>query len=318
MNWLNLTDRCIEALLLAQAEARFLGDVEVGTEHILIGLVVGGKTVGAQILAEQGLDQASIRGYLTALRHSVELPSASRQKFSAEAEASVVLAIEEAKLAGAPQVTTDHLFLGLLKQEEGAAARILRGLGLELTAFMQKLRQESNPRPVAQEPALVSGESVLRLLDDLQVALERLVGSLIDALVRNEWSVRWPRLELDEDALPSEAEAYPVSSLVEMILSRGIAARAVQIVLEPRDSTLMIRYVFRGGSSEQVEAPKVFKDILPFNVMRRASLNPMEKGRELQGDMVFAHRGRHHHLRVHSEPIHKGVKLCIQVLNQAA
>ena len=91
MNWVNLTDRCVEALLLAQAEARLLGDAEVGTEHVLIGLVLGGKTVGAQILEAAGVDAAVLRAfrgecslatYLTVVARRVIVREMSRRRMA--------------------------------------------------------------------------------------------------------------------------------------------------------------------------------------------------------------------------------------------
>lgn len=317
MNWVNLTDRCIEAMLLAQQEAKFLSDPHVGTEHLLIGLVAGGKTVGAQLLASMGVDQAVLRAYLAAMKRPMR-ERGLRPEFSERAQKAVLLALEEANQGGNPFVSTDHLFVGLLLQEESTACAILRELGVAIEPLVEKLRQESRPAVFAAEPVPVPGDIVMGVLDGLQGGLERFLAALLERLVQAEWDVRWPALDREDEVRPWEAEDYPVSSLVQMILSRGITVHAAQILLEPQDSSLAIRYVFDNGGSELVEAPKVLKDVLPFNVMRLACLNPLEKGRELQGEMVFALRGRDHRLRVHSEPIHKGVKLRIQVENRAA
>ncbi|MDI6641107.1 MAG: ATP-dependent Clp protease ATP-binding subunit [Elusimicrobiota bacterium] len=133
------TERAQKVIVIAQEEARRLNHDYVGTEHILIGLAVIGEGVAANVLVNLGVD-------LKTLRVEVEKVVGSGDNivllgdipFSPRAKKVLELAVDEATNMGHYYVGTEHLLLGLLREEEGIAARVLQNFGIEL----QDVRKE--------------------------------------------------------------------------------------------------------------------------------------------------------------------------------
>ncbi|MHB2020581.1 MAG: Clp protease N-terminal domain-containing protein [Candidatus Xenobia bacterium] len=306
MEGINLTDRCIEALLRAQSEAVFLGDPHVGTEHILAGLMTGSGSVGAQILEGLGVDSAVVRAFLDAVRSREVFHGQPR--FTPAARRTVRMAVDEARSVAAPFVTTDHLFIALLRQPDCMACKILQDLGIGLTVFLEKLLAETAPPQTAEQedmaPAAVAEEVVMALLDQVHRGLERTWLALCEGLDEAD---PWPLPPADQPV----SQSWPVQKLVERILSRGILTNAQLMLMEPGDQHLLIQYFLPSGQKQRVEVPKVLNDLVPYSLMRLAHLNVLEKGRELAGELVVMHRGQAYLLKVGSEPIYRGMRLRI-------
>jgi len=132
MNY-NFTDRVRKVLAMAREEAIRLQHDYVGTEHILLGLIREGEGVAAAVLAnlnidldqiQEGVEEAVSRGKATIALG--ELPYTSRAKKVLE------YAMAEARELHHSYVGTEHLLLGLLREEEGVAAQVLNALGVTL------------------------------------------------------------------------------------------------------------------------------------------------------------------------------------------
>ena len=127
------TERASRALLLAQEEARRLNHDYVGTEHILLGLVRLGEGVAADVLQNLNVDLDKVRievekivGKGRAMLVLGEIP------FTPRAKKVLELAMEEAQNLKHNYMGTEHLLLGLIREEEGIAARVLQNLGADL------------------------------------------------------------------------------------------------------------------------------------------------------------------------------------------
>ena len=134
------TERARRVILLAQEEARRLTHDYVGTEHLLLGLIRLGEGVAATVLQSSGIDLAKIRLEVENMVGSGggsltlgEIP------FTPRAKKVLELAVEEAQKLGHSYIGTEHILLGLMREEEGIAARILQQLGVDL----KKVRQET-------------------------------------------------------------------------------------------------------------------------------------------------------------------------------
>jgi len=132
------TERASRALLLAQEEARRLNHDYVGTEHILLGLVRLGEGVAADVLQNLGIDLERVRieveklvGKGRSMLVLGEIP------FTPRAKKVLELAMEEAQALKHNYMGTEHLLLGLIREEEGIAARVLQNLGADL----EKIRE---------------------------------------------------------------------------------------------------------------------------------------------------------------------------------
>jgi len=119
--------------MLAQEEARRLGHNFVGTEQILLGLIGEGTGVAAKVLKSMGVNLKDARIEVEKIigRGSgfvaVEIP------FTPRAKRVLELSLEEARQLGHNYIGTEHLLLGLIREGEGVAARVLENLGVDLS-----------------------------------------------------------------------------------------------------------------------------------------------------------------------------------------
>ncbi|MCO5575429.1 hypothetical protein L7F22_029230 [Adiantum nelumboides] len=125
------TEKAIKVIMLAQEEARRLGHNFVGTEQILLGLIGEGTGIAAKVLKSMGvnLKEARIEVEKIIGRGSgfvaVEIP------FTPRAKRVLELSLEEARQLGHNYIGSEHLLLGLLREGEGVAARVLENLGAD-------------------------------------------------------------------------------------------------------------------------------------------------------------------------------------------
>ena len=122
------TEKAIKVVMLAQEEARRLGHNFVGTEQIMLGLIGEGTGIAAKVLKSMGISLKEARVEVEKIigRGSgfvaVEIP------FTPRAKRVLELALEEARQLGHNYIGTEHLLLGLLREGEGVAARVLENL----------------------------------------------------------------------------------------------------------------------------------------------------------------------------------------------
>ncbi|CAL9113655.1 unnamed protein product [Musa textilis] len=125
------TEKAIKVIMLAQEEARRLGHNFVGTEQILLGLIGEGTGIAAKVLKSMGINLKDARVEVEKIigRGSgfvaVEIP------FTPRAKRVLELSLEEARQLGHNYIGSEHLLLGLLREGEGVAARVLESLGAD-------------------------------------------------------------------------------------------------------------------------------------------------------------------------------------------
>ena len=133
------TEKAIKVIMLAQEEARRLGHNFVGTEQILLGLIGEGTGIGPKVLKAMGVNLKDARVEVEKIigRGSgfvaVEIPFAPRAKRVLE------LSLEEARQLGHNYIGTEHLLLGLIREGEGVAARVLENLGVDLSKVRSQI-----------------------------------------------------------------------------------------------------------------------------------------------------------------------------------
>ncbi len=126
------TEKAIKVIMLAQEEARRLGHNFVGTEQVLLGLIGEGTGVAAKTLKSMGVNLKDARAEVEKIigRGSgfvaVEIP------FTPRAKRVLELSWDEARQLGHNYIGTEHLLLGLIREGEGVAARVLENLGVDL------------------------------------------------------------------------------------------------------------------------------------------------------------------------------------------
>ena len=146
------TEKAIKVIMLAQEEARRLGHNFVGTEQVLLGLIGEGTGVAAKTLKSMGVNLKDARAEVEKIigRGSgfvaVEIP------FTPRAKRVLELSWDEARQLGHNYIGTEHLLLGLIREGEGVAARVLENLGVDLNKVRSnviKMLGESKPQATA-------------------------------------------------------------------------------------------------------------------------------------------------------------------------
>jgi ATP-dependent Clp protease ATP-binding subunit ClpC len=134
------TERAQKVLSLAQEEAVRLGHNNIGTEHILLGLIREGDGIAAKALVALGLGLEKIQDEVEALiGRGQEQPS--NIAYTPRAKKVIELSMDEARKLGHTYVGTEHILLGLIREGEGVAARVLNNLGVSLNKARQQVLQ---------------------------------------------------------------------------------------------------------------------------------------------------------------------------------
>ncbi|MGM7637223.1 MULTISPECIES: ATP-dependent protease ATP-binding subunit ClpC [unclassified Bacillus (in: firmicutes)] len=134
------TERAQKVLALAQDEAIRLGHSNIGTEHILLGLVREGEGIAAKALYGLGLSSEKIQQEVEKLIGRGE-GSAQTVHYTPRAKKVTELSMDEARKLGHSYVGTEHILLGLIREGEGVAARVLSNLGVSLNKARQQVLQ---------------------------------------------------------------------------------------------------------------------------------------------------------------------------------
>ncbi|TAE60709.1 MAG: ATP-dependent Clp protease ATP-binding subunit [Nostocales cyanobacterium] len=177
------TEKAIKVIMLAQEEARRLGHNFVGTEQILLGLIGEGTGVAAKVLKSMGVNLKDARIEVEKIigRGSgfvaVEIP------FTPRAKRVLELSLEEARQLGHNYIGTEHLLLGLIREGEGVAARVLENLGVDLSKVRtQVIRMLGETAEVT--PGGPSGRTKTPTLDEFGSNLTQMaVDNKLDPVV---------------------------------------------------------------------------------------------------------------------------------------
>ncbi|MGG3449712.1 MULTISPECIES: ATP-dependent protease ATP-binding subunit ClpC [Bacillaceae] len=134
------TERAQKVLALAQEEAIRLGHSNIGTEHILLGLVREGEGIAAKALYGLGLSAEKIQEEVEELIGKGDGASKTVH-YTPRAKKVIELSMDEARKLGHSYVGTEHILLGLIREGEGVAARVLGNLGVSLNKARQQVLQ---------------------------------------------------------------------------------------------------------------------------------------------------------------------------------
>ena len=127
------TDRAKKVMNLARQEAQRFNHEYLGTEHVLLGLVQEGSGVAANVLKNMGIDLDRIRAEVEKLvKTGPSMVTMGQLPFTPRAKKVLELSMEEASNLGHNYIGTEHLLLGLIKENEGIAAKVLTNLGVKL------------------------------------------------------------------------------------------------------------------------------------------------------------------------------------------
>src|SRR5438067_6877935 len=146
------TDRARKVMQLANQEAQRLNHEYIGTEHILLGLVKEGSGVAANVLKNLDIDLRKIRLEIEKfVQLGPDMVTMGKLPQTPRAKKVIEYSIEEARNLNHNYVGTEHLLLGLLREQEGVAAQVLMNLGLRLEDFREEVLNLLGHNEMAEE-----------------------------------------------------------------------------------------------------------------------------------------------------------------------
>ena len=151
----NFTPRAQQVLQLARKEAERFNHGYVGTEHLLLGLLALGQGVAVNVLQKMELELESVRREVEkAVNVGPETKTVGNVPFTPRAKKVLALAGSEARALNHAYVGTEHILLGLLREGEGVAARVLKNLTVDLEKTRVEIMKELDPNfePGAELP----------------------------------------------------------------------------------------------------------------------------------------------------------------------
>ncbi len=180
------TEGARQAIVLAREEARSLKHAHVGTEHIMLGLLQAQGGFAARVLASLDITVEGVRAQVVRLVGAGEDVTSGEIPFAPEARKVLELSLREALVLGHNYIGTEHILLGLVRENEGVFARILPDLGTDsetirnevirmLAGPRRRSRTERAHRETRISDGLVdwAGEPLRRLAREVETGLGR-------------------------------------------------------------------------------------------------------------------------------------------------
>src|SRR3954462_10236106 len=144
----NFTPHAQQVLALARKEADRFHHNYVGTEYLLLGLIKLGQGVAVSVLQKMGLDLETVRGEVekqVGIGQESKTPVGSIP-YTPRVKKVLALAGKEAKALNHSYVGTEHILLGLLREGEGVAARVLKSLDIDIERTRNEILRELDPQ----------------------------------------------------------------------------------------------------------------------------------------------------------------------------
>ena len=175
--WEPFTERARKSIVLAQEEAQRLGNNYIGTEHILLGIISEGESLAAKVLESLGVNLAKVRQEVEAIVGRGGQTVQQEMVFTPRAKRVIELAFEEARQLNHNYIGTEHLLLGLIREGEGVAARVLTNLGVDpakvrvqTTSLLGAEGQPPAPKGKSKTPTLDAyGRDLTQLARDAKL-----------------------------------------------------------------------------------------------------------------------------------------------------
>ena len=160
------TERARQVVVLAQDEARALGHGYIGTEHLLLGLLREEEGLGARVLQSLGVTVDEVRARVARIVGAGTSYRPGQIPFTPHAKRALELSLREALSLGHSYIGTEHLLLGLVRENQGVGAQILLEFGIdpekirdEVIRMLSRTTARSHAADVAYQRAFVETQS---------------------------------------------------------------------------------------------------------------------------------------------------------------
>ncbi|MDW8328205.1 MAG: Clp protease N-terminal domain-containing protein, partial [Anaerolineales bacterium] len=194
------TQRARRVLSLAQEEAERMRHSYIGTEHLLLGLIKEEGGVAGRVLRELGLEARRVQEMVERLTGANKTSGLTKIDLSPGTKRVLELAIDEARRMNHHYISTEHLLLGLVRQNEGVAVDVLKKLGISAEQIRRQTRRvlQENPsqsqfqrQPVAAQGDIRKKERVKTpLVDQLATDLTALAEeNKLDPVIGREMEI---------------------------------------------------------------------------------------------------------------------------------
>ena len=141
--WEPFTERARRSIALAQEEAQRLENNYIGTEHILLGIISEGESLAAKVLETLEVNLAKARVEVEAIAGRGGQQTVQQEMvFTPRAKRLIELAFEEARSLRHNHISTEHLLLGMIREDEGVAAHVLAKLGVDPVKVARQVREK--------------------------------------------------------------------------------------------------------------------------------------------------------------------------------
>jgi hypothetical protein len=188
-NWERFTKRARDVLSLAQEEAAQLNQSYIGSEHILIGLLREEGGVAGRVLRELGLNVDRTLAMVERLSGVGTLPAVGKVQLSLGTKRILEIAVDEARRMGQHYISTEHLLLGIARQNEGLAIDVLKRFGINADQIRRQTRRMLKENPVStpervgrQTGSRQRKSAALRFIDITQRLNEYSADLIMDAI----------------------------------------------------------------------------------------------------------------------------------------
>jgi ATP-dependent Clp protease ATP-binding subunit ClpA len=182
------TARARQVVVLAQEESRTLGHNHIGTEHLLLGLLREKEGLAARALEALDITVERVRDEVVRIVGSGEEVTEGQIPFTPRAKKVLELSLRESQLLGQNHIGTEHILLGLLREVEGVAARVLLDFDVDPDMIRNEvIRMLSGPGGrQAYEPGLrAPTPTIAKWLEGLNILLDRLGREIRQGLDRD-------------------------------------------------------------------------------------------------------------------------------------
>jgi ornithine carbamoyltransferase len=287
--WQRFTERARKVVFYAQEEAGHLGENYVSTEHLLLGLVRENDSVAARVLHRMNVSLGRIRHEIERQVSRGDGRQGQDMQLTPRAKSVIDMAYDEARTLNNNYIGTEHLLLGLIREEEGLAGRVLIKLGVTLERTLGEVRQlqqgtahdadSENPSKQSNSP-----------LDSVRQDMERVKSVSVFA---------------PDDPL--------LQKTLNGIVLGALAEKARDIFLWPFPQETQVQYCVEGRWVSKLVLPYIMQAPLMAHIKNLAGI---EETDACEGQFSLRHEGVEYSLHVTFLPVAHGERVSLSVIKE--